>query len=248
VGTTVIDPKSVRITINGQPLADRSSTFRPGATLVEAATALRDWPRAELSLGYTVTVGLSAAHPSDMDTWMRQVAEARDTTYDASYFGAWVHRRSRDRDVERVAVVEEQDLPRLVTWQYPDGKPLPDAQGQLLAACEASVAASTALRNWPRVEQAEQILAFVAAGGWAADEVEQFVADTFGAGFDTDARAHQAFYLEPLAARIVRRAKAEHRVYWCPRARRYEAMPAWRHRRLPARHPWPWPVHASGRR
>jgi hypothetical protein len=110
----------------------------------------------------------------------------------------------------------------------------------------ASDVATTALLHWPRVEQAEQILAFVAAGGWAADEVEQFVGDALVAWLDQ--REYVADPIGRLAARIIRRAKAERRVFWCQGTMRYEALPAWRHRPLPARHPWPWPAHASGRR
>jgi hypothetical protein len=114
---------------------------------------------------------------------------------------------------------------------------------------------------WPRVEDAERILAFVAAGGWTfldlllevsgldGREWGSFINDYIDDSYDSNPLAdHGLSETADLAHRIIRRAKAERRIHWCPHTQRYEAFPAWRHRSLPSRHPWPWPQHASGRR
>ena len=112
--------------------------------------------------------------------------------------------------------------------------------------------------QWPRCDDAERILAFVAAGGWTfldllleisgfdGRELGSFINDYIG---ELDEIGdHGLTEAADLAHRIIRRAKAERRIHWCPHTQRYEALPAWRHRSLPSRHPWPWPQHASGRR
>ena len=111
----------------------------------------------------------------------------------------------------------------------------------VLAAAGVDIADMPGFTGWTPVLTPERLATLDAILRWPRAELLE---ETIGAPLGPWMRRTIA----RLAARIIRRAKAERRVYWCPSTQRYEALPAWRHRPLPSRHPWPWPMHASGRR
>lgn len=111
---------------------------------------------------------------------------------------------------------------------------------------EACIDAAMLNYEWPRVNVAADLLAFVAAGSWTRAELRERVASYLPRATSKGLAWHFGELVDGFVARIIRRAKAERRVWWCPHSQRYEALPAWRHRRVPSRHPWPWPHATDG--
>ncbi len=126
-----------------------------------------------------------------------------------------------------------------VTWD--DTNLSSTARAVIDAGVDACLSASEFCAKWPRVDEAADLLAFVAAGGWTRAELHQRVASCLPSATTKGLAWLNSETVDGLVARIARRAKAERRVWWCPYTRRYEALPAWRRRPARARSKWPWP-------
>lgn len=126
-----------------------------------------------------------------------------------------------------------------LTW---DGTNISDEDRAVIdAGVDACLSASAFCAKWPRVNEAADLLVFVATGGWTRAELHRHIASYLPSATTKGLAWLNSETVDGLVARIVRRAKAERRVWWCPYTRRYEALPAWRRRPTRSRYKWPWP-------